>query len=34
VRVTTDIGYFVAKSWVTEGVLPGIILTSAPEECV
>jgi len=28
VRVTTDIGYFVAKSWVTEGVLPGIILCS------
>ncbi len=28
VRVTTDIGYFVAKVWVTEGVPPGIVLCS------
>jgi anaerobic selenocysteine-containing dehydrogenase len=28
VRVTTDIGYFVAKCWVTEGVPPGIVLCS------
>ena len=28
VRVTTEIGYFVAKSWVTEGVLPGVVLCS------
>jgi hypothetical protein len=26
--VTTDIGYFVAKCWVTEGVPPGIVLCS------
>jgi len=28
IRVTTDIGYFVARVWVTEGVLPGIVLCS------
>jgi anaerobic selenocysteine-containing dehydrogenase len=28
VRVTTDIGYFVARCWVTEGVPPGIVLCS------
>lgn len=28
IRVTTEIGYFVAKCWVTEGVLPGIVLCS------
>jgi anaerobic selenocysteine-containing dehydrogenase len=27
-RVVTDIGYFVARCWVTEGVLPGIVLCS------
>jgi len=28
VRVTTDIGYFVIKCWVTEGIRPGIVACS------
>lgn len=28
VRVSTDIGYFVAKAWVTEGIRPGVVACS------
>ena len=28
VRVTTDIGYFVAKAWITEGIRPGVVACS------
>ena len=28
VRVETDIGYFVAKAWVTEGIRPGVVACS------
>jgi anaerobic selenocysteine-containing dehydrogenase len=28
VRVTTEIGYFVAKAWVTEGIRPGVVACS------
>jgi len=28
VRVTTDIGYFVVKAWVTEGIRPGVVACS------
>ena len=28
VRVTTEIGYFVAKAWITEGVRPGVVACS------
>lgn len=28
VRVVTDIGYFVAKAWVTEGIRPGVVACS------
>jgi anaerobic selenocysteine-containing dehydrogenase len=27
-RVTTDIGYFVAKAWITEGIRPGVVACS------
>ncbi len=28
VRVSTDIGYFVAKAWITEGIRPGVVACS------
>ena len=28
VRVTTEIGYFVAKAWITEGIRPGVVACS------
>ena len=28
VRVETDIGYFVAKAWITEGIRPGVVACS------
>ena len=28
VRVTTDLGYFVVKAWVTEGIRPGVVACS------
>ncbi len=28
VRVTTDVGYFVAKAWITEGIRPGVVACS------
>ena len=28
VRLTTEIGYFVAKAWVTEGIRPGVVACS------
>jgi anaerobic selenocysteine-containing dehydrogenase len=28
VRVTTDIGYFVARAWITEGIRPGVVACS------
>ncbi len=28
VRVTTDIGHFVAKAWITEGIRPGVVACS------
>jgi len=28
IRVTTDIGYFVAKAWITEGIRPGVVACS------
>jgi len=30
VRVETEIGYFVVKAWVTEGIKPGIVACSHP----
>jgi anaerobic selenocysteine-containing dehydrogenase len=28
IRVTTDIGYFVAKAWITQGIRPGVVACS------
>ncbi len=28
IRVSTDIGYFVAKAWITEGIRPGVVACS------
>ena len=28
VRVETEIGYFVVKAWVTEGIRPGVVACS------